>query len=192
MRGGGGIRIGEGERLLDHSMNVTLQGLDLFLVNTSDLRQHAAADGTFGGGQDGFVSRDHLKIEELPIQQAIELPNLIARGESYGAEADKFAPGVVEGLAAKGVTYVNHTFTSNLALSASMQPFAGLEDHSICEYPTTLKQVAVDQSSESRRRFDLNQYLREWRRNGENSFQRRMLRSETSPSASRTRSRSRA
>ena len=29
---------------------------------------------------------------------------------------------------ARGVTYINHTFTSNLALSASLQPFAGLED----------------------------------------------------------------
>ena len=36
---------------------------------------------------------------------------------------------------ARGVTYINHTFTSNLALSASMQPFAGLKDHAICEYP---------------------------------------------------------
>ncbi len=44
----------------------------------------------------------------------------------------------------KGVTYINHTFTSNLALSASLQPFAGLKDHTICEYPTSLKQVAVD------------------------------------------------
>lgn len=41
---------------------------------------------------------------KLPIQAAIDLPNLISRGESYGAEAGKFAPGVVEGLAAKGVT----------------------------------------------------------------------------------------
>jgi len=44
----------------------------------------------------------------------------------------------------RGVTYINHTFTSNLALSASLQPFAGLEDHWICEFPTTLKQLAVD------------------------------------------------
>lgn len=43
----------------------------------------------------------------------------------------------------KGVTYVNHTFTSNLALSASLQPFAGLESHVICEYPTELKSLAV-------------------------------------------------
>ena len=44
----------------------------------------------------------------------------------------------------RGITYINHTFTSNLALSASLQPFAGLADHTICEYPTSLKQVAVD------------------------------------------------
>lgn len=44
----------------------------------------------------------------------------------------------------RGVTYINHTFTSNLALSASLQPFAGLEDHHICEYPTGLQQLAVD------------------------------------------------
>ena len=44
----------------------------------------------------------------------------------------------------RGVTYINHTFTSNLALSASLQPFAGLEKHHICEYPTGLKQLAVD------------------------------------------------
>lgn len=43
----------------------------------------------------------------------------------------------------KGVTYVNHTFTSNLALSASLQPFAGLSSHVICEYPTELKSLAV-------------------------------------------------
>jgi L-alanine-DL-glutamate epimerase-like enolase superfamily enzyme len=36
---------------------------------------------------------------------------------------------------AKGVRYVNHTFTTHLALSASLQPFAGLESHDLCEYP---------------------------------------------------------
>lgn len=45
---------------------------------------------------------------------------------------------------AKGVIYVNHTFTSHLALSASIQPFAGLVDHKICEYPISPKSVAVD------------------------------------------------
>lgn len=36
---------------------------------------------------------------------------------------------------AKGVRFVNHTFTTHLALSASLQPYAGLEKHDICEYP---------------------------------------------------------
>ncbi|WP_173934341.1 mandelate racemase/muconate lactonizing enzyme family protein [Chelativorans sp. Marseille-P2723] len=44
---------------------------------------------------------------------------------------------------AQGATYVNHTFTSHLALSASMQPFAGLADSRICEYPAALKPLAV-------------------------------------------------
>ncbi len=42
----------------------------------------------------------------------------------------------------RGVTYVNHTFTSHLALSASLQPFAGLEEDTICEYPVEAKPVA--------------------------------------------------
>jgi L-alanine-DL-glutamate epimerase-like enolase superfamily enzyme len=51
---------------------------------------------------------------------------------------------VADYAAARGVTYVNHTFTSHLALSASMQPFAGLQDHSICEYPAAPKALAVE------------------------------------------------
>ena len=47
----------------------------------------------------------------------------------------------------RGVTYINHTFTSNLALSASLQPFAGLREHAICEYPTALQQLAHDITS---------------------------------------------
>lgn len=34
-----------------------------------------------------------------------------------------------------GTTYVNHTFTTSLALSASIQPFAGLESSRWCEFP---------------------------------------------------------
>jgi L-alanine-DL-glutamate epimerase-like enolase superfamily enzyme len=41
-----------------------------------------------------------------------------------------------------GVTYVNHTFTSHLALSASLQPYAGHPARSICEYPVELKSLA--------------------------------------------------
>ena len=53
---------------------------------------------------------------------------------------------VADYAAARGVTYVNHTFTSHLALSASLQPYAGLQDHEICEYPVAPKSVAVDLS----------------------------------------------
>jgi L-alanine-DL-glutamate epimerase-like enolase superfamily enzyme len=49
---------------------------------------------------------------------------------------------VAEHAVARGVTYVNHTFTSNLALSASLQPMAGLEDHAICEFPVATRDVA--------------------------------------------------
>lgn len=48
---------------------------------------------------------------------------------------------------AKGISYVNHTFTSHLALSASLQPYAGLKDDIICEYPVEPKQLALDITS---------------------------------------------
>lgn len=54
------------------------------------------------------------------------------------------AKAVADEAARRGVTYVNHTFTSNLALSASIQPYAGLEGHRICEYPTGLSPLARD------------------------------------------------
>lgn len=44
----------------------------------------------------------------------------------------------------KKVTYVNHTFTTSLALSASIQPYAGLQDHLICEYPVDPKALAAE------------------------------------------------
>jgi L-alanine-DL-glutamate epimerase-like enolase superfamily enzyme len=43
----------------------------------------------------------------------------------------------------RGVTYVNHTFTSHLALSASLQPYAGHAEAEICEYPIAPKPLAL-------------------------------------------------
>ena len=57
------------------------------------------------------------------------------------------AKAVADYAAGKGVTYVNHTFTSHLALSASLQPYAGVEASQICEYPAAPKQLAVDITS---------------------------------------------
>lgn len=44
----------------------------------------------------------------------------------------------------KGVQYVNHTFTSHLALSASLQPYAGIKGHDYCEFPVELSDLARD------------------------------------------------
>jgi L-alanine-DL-glutamate epimerase-like enolase superfamily enzyme len=55
---------------------------------------------------------------------------------------------VADYAAAKGVTFVNHTFTSHLALSASLQPYAGLRDHVLCEYPVELKPLAYEMTLE--------------------------------------------
>ena len=46
--------------------------------------------------------------------------------------------------ARRGVAYVNHTFTSHLALSASLQPFAGSERDLLCEYPVAPKPLATE------------------------------------------------
>lgn len=40
---------------------------------------------------------------KLPVQDAINLPNLIAGGSFYAAEADKFSPEITAGLEAKGI-----------------------------------------------------------------------------------------
>jgi L-alanine-DL-glutamate epimerase-like enolase superfamily enzyme len=50
---------------------------------------------------------------------------------------------VADDAQARGVAYVNHTFTSHLALSASLQPFAGLAADEICEYPVEAKPLAT-------------------------------------------------
>ncbi|MGC1579786.1 MAG: mandelate racemase/muconate lactonizing enzyme family protein [Beijerinckiaceae bacterium] len=54
------------------------------------------------------------------------------------------AKAVADYAAARDVTFVNHTFTSHLALSASLQPYAGLERHRLCEYPFAPKRLALD------------------------------------------------
>ena len=50
---------------------------------------------------------------------------------------------VADYAASRGVPYVNHTFTSHLALSASLQPFAGAPAGSICEYPVEARRVST-------------------------------------------------
>lgn len=44
----------------------------------------------------------------------------------------------------RGVTYVNHSFQSHLALAASLLPFADMAEYEICEYPVEPKSLALD------------------------------------------------
>jgi gamma-glutamyltranspeptidase/glutathione hydrolase len=70
-------------------------------------RRFAGAFGSPGGSAIlAYVGKTMVgsMLWKLPVQQAIELPNLVARAGSFGGEVDKFPAGVVEGLKARGVT----------------------------------------------------------------------------------------
>ncbi len=54
---------------------------------------------------------------------------------------------VADYASAKDVQFVNHTFTTALALSASIQPYAGLKHHALCEYPTEPSALAQEFTS---------------------------------------------
>ncbi|MCX7425305.1 MAG: mandelate racemase/muconate lactonizing enzyme family protein [Planctomycetia bacterium] len=45
------------------------------------------------------------------------------------------------------VRFVNHTFTTSLALSASLQPFAGIETDDLCEYPVAVSSLAAEMTT---------------------------------------------
>jgi gamma-glutamyltranspeptidase/glutathione hydrolase len=52
----------------------------------------------------------------LPMQQAVALPNLVAMGPGFISEPEKFAPGVVEGLKARGVTLTTNPLVEDSGL----------------------------------------------------------------------------
>lgn len=56
---------------------------------------------------------------------------------------------------ARQITYVNHTFTSHCALSASLQPYAGLVGSVFAEYPIESKQLCVE-ISKNKIELDIN------------------------------------
>jgi gamma-glutamyltranspeptidase/glutathione hydrolase len=70
-------------------------------------------DGSFGGaiGSAGgnsilaFVAKSLVAAVDwrLPMQQAIALPNLVARGPNFQGEVTKFSPEVLAGLRARGI-----------------------------------------------------------------------------------------
>ena len=67
----------------------------------------------------------------------IQIDAGIAGGILAGKEIANFAE-------ENQIQYVNHTFTSHLQLSASLQPYAGLIKSNLAEYPMQLKPLAWD------------------------------------------------
>ncbi|MFI4976066.1 MAG: gamma-glutamyltransferase family protein [Caulobacterales bacterium] len=64
---------------------------------------------------------------KLPMQDALDLPNLIARGDGFYSEPSRFAPGVVDGLKAKGVTFRSAGGAEGSGLHGVMKVPGGLE-----------------------------------------------------------------
>lgn len=66
----------------------------------------AGAIGSAGGNAIlPFVAKSLVAAVDwgMPMQQAIALPNLVARGSSFGGEVDKFSPEILAGLRARGI-----------------------------------------------------------------------------------------
>jgi len=75
------------------------------LVLDRDGRLVAALGSPGGSAILGYNAKTLVALLawKLPLQEAIELPNLIARGKDFFGEAAKFPPEVLEGLKARGV-----------------------------------------------------------------------------------------
>jgi L-alanine-DL-glutamate epimerase-like enolase superfamily enzyme len=86
------------------------------------------------GSHNGYMAKHMIDYAKVGYVQ-------IDAGRIGGLAVAKYVADYAD---ARGVTYVNHTFTSHLALSASLQPFAGLREHTISEYPVELKALARD------------------------------------------------
>jgi len=64
---------------------------------------------------------------KLPMQEALDLPNLIARGAGFYSEPSRYPPGVVEALAAKGVVFKNPGQAEGSGLHGVMKVPGGYE-----------------------------------------------------------------
>jgi gamma-glutamyltranspeptidase/glutathione hydrolase len=72
-----------------------------------DAQHHfAGAIGSAGGNAIlAYVAKSLVAAVDwgLPMQQAIALPNLVARGPNFQGEVDRFSPAILEGLRARGI-----------------------------------------------------------------------------------------
>ena len=84
------------------------------------------------GSHDPFMARNMMEFGEVGYIQ-------IDAGRIGGLTS---AYDVARYAADRDVIYVNHTFTTPLALSASLQPYAGMEGSSLCEFPVESSEMA--------------------------------------------------
>lgn len=98
----------------------------------------AALGGSVGiaGGEGAHSPRMALNLIDFGGVRFVQIDT----GRIGGIGAAKT---VADYASARGVTFVNHTFTSQLALSASLQPFAGLASDRICEFPASPRPLAA-------------------------------------------------
>lgn len=76
------------------------------LVLLDEKRDFAGALGSAGGNAIlAYVGKAMVASIDwgMPMQEALALPNLVARGEVFNGEVDKFPPAVLAGLAARGI-----------------------------------------------------------------------------------------
>ncbi|HTX49757.1 MAG TPA: gamma-glutamyltransferase [Caulobacteraceae bacterium] len=64
---------------------------------------------------------------KLPMQEALDLPNLIAHGADFYSEPGRFSPGVVDALKAKGVTFQSTRGAEGSGLHGIMKVPGGYE-----------------------------------------------------------------
>ena len=75
------------------------------VILTRDGKFYAAVGSPGGNSIFAYVLKTVVGVLDwkLSMQDAIALPNIVARGDNYSAETDLFAPGVAQGLLAKGI-----------------------------------------------------------------------------------------
>jgi gamma-glutamyltranspeptidase/glutathione hydrolase len=75
------------------------------VILTKDGRFYAAVGSPGGNSIFAYVLKTVVGVLDwnLSMQDAIALPNIVARNDTYTAESDQFAPGVAQGLLAKGI-----------------------------------------------------------------------------------------
>ncbi len=86
------------------------------------------------GAHNGHVARQLIDRGRLGY---VQIDTGRIGGIGPAAAVARYAAGV-------GVQYVNHTFTSHLALAASLVPFAGTPGELLCEYPVQSSPLARD------------------------------------------------